>query len=320
MAGRAPARRRSRDSATSFEPATAALPSCRSSTTSTTRTRALDEVARALAAEGALSAWRDERYAVVDAFGAPPVVRARACRGALFRHPHVRRARQRSRPRRRRRRDVVRASQSGQGDRSRPARQPRRRRHRRGQHGRRDGGQGSLGGSGHRPGNGRAGRAVRDRADLPPAARRPAARDDLRARPVARAPRSSRRTTTARSSSTAASISPPRRGSSPTRPARTSSPPTRASSCSIACCGTARSRRTAPDWPALDALRRPDCEVLGLSARQAAARALATGAICRIPSSASVSRTALTAWRISSGPIAPMQPTRNVSTCVSLPG
>ena len=44
------------------------------------------------------------------------------------------------------------------------------------------------------------------------------------------------------------------------------------------------------------------------------------GPICRIPISASVSRTALTACRISSGPIAPMQPTRNVSTCVSLPG
>ena len=36
------------------------------------RTRALDEVARALAAEGALSAWRDERYGVADAFGGRP--------------------------------------------------------------------------------------------------------------------------------------------------------------------------------------------------------------------------------------------------------
>ena len=36
------------------------------------RSAALAEVARALAAEGALSAWRDERYAVARAFGAPP--------------------------------------------------------------------------------------------------------------------------------------------------------------------------------------------------------------------------------------------------------
>ena len=36
------------------------------------RTAAVAEVARALAAEGALSAWRDERYAVAPAFGAPP--------------------------------------------------------------------------------------------------------------------------------------------------------------------------------------------------------------------------------------------------------
>src|SRR4029077_1433042 len=36
------------------------------------RTDALDRVARTLAAEGALTAWRDERYAVGAAFGAPP--------------------------------------------------------------------------------------------------------------------------------------------------------------------------------------------------------------------------------------------------------
>lgn len=35
------------------------------------RTRALEGVARTLAAEGALSRWRDERYAAVDAWGAP---------------------------------------------------------------------------------------------------------------------------------------------------------------------------------------------------------------------------------------------------------
>ena len=36
-----------------------------------TRTAALAEVARTLAAEGALSAWRDERYAVAPSLGAP---------------------------------------------------------------------------------------------------------------------------------------------------------------------------------------------------------------------------------------------------------
>jgi 8-oxo-dGTP pyrophosphatase MutT (NUDIX family) len=36
------------------------------------RTEALADAARALAAEGALSAWRDERYAVAPRFGAPP--------------------------------------------------------------------------------------------------------------------------------------------------------------------------------------------------------------------------------------------------------
>ncbi len=36
------------------------------------RTEALDGVARVLAAEDALSAWRDERYAVAPGFGAPP--------------------------------------------------------------------------------------------------------------------------------------------------------------------------------------------------------------------------------------------------------
>jgi len=36
------------------------------------RTAALDDVAHALAAEGALTAWRNERYAVAAAFDAPP--------------------------------------------------------------------------------------------------------------------------------------------------------------------------------------------------------------------------------------------------------
>jgi 8-oxo-dGTP pyrophosphatase MutT (NUDIX family) len=38
----------------------------------TARTRALEGVARALAAEGALSPWRDERYAIAAELGAPP--------------------------------------------------------------------------------------------------------------------------------------------------------------------------------------------------------------------------------------------------------
>lgn len=36
------------------------------------RSRAVDRVARALAREGALTAWRDERYAAAPGFGAPP--------------------------------------------------------------------------------------------------------------------------------------------------------------------------------------------------------------------------------------------------------
>jgi len=37
------------------------------------RTEALDRIARVLASEGSLTAWRDERYAVAPAFGAPPL-------------------------------------------------------------------------------------------------------------------------------------------------------------------------------------------------------------------------------------------------------
>jgi 8-oxo-dGTP pyrophosphatase MutT (NUDIX family) len=40
--------------------------------TAAARTTALDRVARTLAADGLLTAWRDERYAVAPAFGAPP--------------------------------------------------------------------------------------------------------------------------------------------------------------------------------------------------------------------------------------------------------
>src|ERR1700687_487445 len=39
-----------------------------------------------------------------------------------------------------------------------------------------------------------------------------------------------------------------------------------------------------------------------------------------IPSARRLSRTAFTAWRISSGPMAPMHPTRKVSSSVSFPG
>jgi 8-oxo-dGTP pyrophosphatase MutT (NUDIX family) len=42
-------------------------------TTPEARSAALDGVARALAAEGALTAWRDERYAVRTSFDAPPL-------------------------------------------------------------------------------------------------------------------------------------------------------------------------------------------------------------------------------------------------------
>lgn len=44
------------------------------------------------------------------------------------------------------------------------------------------------------------------------------------------------------------------------------------------------------------------------------------GAPLAMPISFIASATAATAPRISSGPMAPMQPTRNVSSCVSLPG
>ena len=44
------------------------------------------------------------------------------------------------------------------------------------------------------------------------------------------------------------------------------------------------------------------------------------GAPLAMPSSRIAPATAATACFISAGPIAPMQPTRNVSTCVSLPG
>ena len=49
------------------------------------RTRALERVARTLAADGLLTAWRDERYAVAPALRRATVVRARARGRALLR-------------------------------------------------------------------------------------------------------------------------------------------------------------------------------------------------------------------------------------------
>ena len=61
------------------------------------RDGALAQVAAQLAREGALTAWRDERYAVAPRFDAPPCVPARTRGRALLRHPDLRRARQRPR-------------------------------------------------------------------------------------------------------------------------------------------------------------------------------------------------------------------------------
>ena len=73
------------------------------------------------------------------------------------------------------------------------------------------------------------------------------------------------------------------------------------------------------DHAALDALRRVPLEPAN-HAWRTTPLLTAAGAICLMPSSRNASRTAFTACRISSGPMAPMQPTRNVSTCVNLPG
>ena len=48
------------------------------------RTRALDGVARTLAAEGALSAWRDERYAVAATLGDPPLLELERAAARFF--------------------------------------------------------------------------------------------------------------------------------------------------------------------------------------------------------------------------------------------
>ena len=69
--------------------------------------------------------------AIAPTFDAEPALSHRAGRRALFRRPHVRRARQRHRARPAIDVDVARAPQPGEGHRSRHARQPRRRRHQR---------------------------------------------------------------------------------------------------------------------------------------------------------------------------------------------
>ena len=103
----------------------------RASTTSRARTAALGRVARALAAEGALTAWRDERYAVAPDFGAPPwFLLERAAARYFGIHTYAVHVNGLVRARRRRR-DVDRAAQPDEGDRSRHARQSRGRRHRR---------------------------------------------------------------------------------------------------------------------------------------------------------------------------------------------
>jgi hypothetical protein len=54
------------------------------------RTEALDRVTGALAAEGALTAWRDERYAIAPRFGAPPrFLRSRRARRAAVFSPQI---------------------------------------------------------------------------------------------------------------------------------------------------------------------------------------------------------------------------------------
>ena len=149
------------------------------------RTAAVAAVAQALAAEGALTAWRDERYAVAPAFGAPPWFELERAAARYFGvrtyAAHANGLVRDDRPLG----DVDRPPQSGEGDRPGPPRQPGGRRHR----GRRDrrghGREGSVGGSRHPAGAGGAGAACVPPARPPRPARRPAAGDDLRARPVA---------------------------------------------------------------------------------------------------------------------------------------
>ncbi len=285
-----------------------------------------------------LTAWRNERYAVAAGIRRPAVVSARARGGAVLRHSHLRGARERARPARRRHADVDRAAQ------------PRARRSIPGLLDNLVGGgiaagttvaahrdQGSVGGSRHR-------RAARARARRPRAPCTSAARS----RTACSARRSSSTTSgcppisrpparTAKSSSTVWSRSPRGRAARRQRPAvPTSSPPT-ASLVIVDC--LMRHGAIAPDSP--DYRRAggaapsaaPDAGVnapRGAAAPRASQRrSLRRGAQHRglrrvdLPDphlAQRCRRIALTACRISSGPMAPMQPTRNVSTCVSLPG
>src|SRR5262249_16484723 len=157
--------------------------------TAAARSHALDRVARTLAAEGVLSAWRDERYVVATEFGASPWFELERAAARYFGvrtfAAHVN--------------GIVRAGgavemgfagrspgkgvwarEREKGDRSRPARQSRRGRYCRRLVSRGDRRQGSVGGSGHRGGPREDRRRNGHRARLPVAARRRAARDGLR--------------------------------------------------------------------------------------------------------------------------------------------
>ena len=285
------------------------------------RTRALERVTRTLAADGQLTAWRDERYAVAPAFAAPPWFELERAAARYFGSPHARRARQRPRAARRRnamwiaRRSPTKAIDPDRLD--------------------------NLVAGGVAAGQSVAATVVKEAweeagiaAAVAALAQRAGAVRICRAQPdglqretifvhdlwlPADFVPAGQDGEVAGLSARAAVRRGPAHRERPTAP--TSSPPTPRSSCSIACCAMARSRRTrrtAVRWkrPAIrrshaGGARPARCQ------RRTPPRA---GLTCRMPISRSVSRTALTACRISSGPIAPMQPTRNVSTCVSLPG
>ena len=244
---------------TSLRSTATAQPSFPRFATSRPAARRWPAVAAALAAEGALSKWRNELYAVAPTFGAPPWFRARKGGRAVFRRAHVGRAHQRRGPRRDRHDDVARAPQRRQGDRSR---------------------------SSSTISSAAASRRERPSPIRSPGrrGRKPASRVNLRRRRSPRArctsfahsrtacnrrrsssttcgcPRiSCRPTRTARRSNIDASRSPRRRGSSPGARGATWSPPTRVSSSSISCCGTAPSilrRPPAPDCGNCSILRR----------------------------------------------------------------
>ena len=224
------------------------------------RTAAVAEVARTLAAEGALSAWRDERYAVAPAFGAPPwfLLERAAARyfGVRTFAAHVN--------------GLVRAIETGTGGstmwfaRRAPTKAI-------------DPGQlDNLVGGGIAAGMTVAAtvqKEAREEAGIPSALssrRGPAAPCTFAApNPTACSGRPSSSTTcgcrgtsspqarTARWSSTGGSTWRRPRGSSTNAKVRTSSPPMRAWSCSTPCCGTAPIAADVPAYLALDALRHP---------------------------------------------------------------